>query len=289
MKKPALFTITVIASGLVAGCAVGPNYHRPAVQSPAAYRDLSENPQVQAQTASYADLPWWQVFQDPKLQELIRTAIKQNYDLQLATERINAARAQVAVMRSSLFPQVGGNANFIGGKENQEQSKFNFLTLTADAAFQLDFFGKLRRATEAARAQLLATEDARQVVVLTLVSDVASNYFTLLQLDLQLQITRDTVKTQTDSVKLTQLRLEHGVATKLDVLQAQQVLDTANTQIPDLERQIGQEEDAISILLGSYPRGIARGLNLTDQTPPPEVPAGLPSSIIERRPDIREA
>jgi outer membrane protein, multidrug efflux system len=275
--------------GVLSGCAVGPNYHRPAVQTPNSFRGPADNSQLQAQAASYADLPWWQVFQDPKLQELIRTALKQNYDLQLATERISAARAQLTVTRSSLFPQVSGNASFNGGKENLEQSKFNFLTLTADAAFQLDFFGKLRRATEAARAELLSTQDARQVVVLTLVGDVASDYFTLLQLDLQLAITRDTVKTQTDSVKLTQLRLEHGVATKLDVLQAQQVLDTANAQIPDLERQIAQEEDAISILLGNYPQDIARGIPLVEQTLPPEVPAGVPSSIIERRPDIREA
>jgi multidrug efflux system outer membrane protein len=287
--KTAKLLSAILLSGMLSGCMVGPKYHRPTIQTPAAYRDLSENPQVQAQTASYADLPWWQVFQDPKLQELIRTALKQNYDLQLATERINAARAQVAVTRSSLFPQVSANPTFTGGKENVEQSKYNFLTLTADAAFQLDFFGKLRRATEAARAEMLATEDARQVVVLTLVSDVASDYFTLLELDLQLVITQDTVRTQTDSVKLTQLRLQHGVATKLDVLQAQQVLDTANAQIPDLERQIAQQEDAISILLGSYPQGIARGLNLTDQTLPPEVPPGIPSSILERRPDIREA
>jgi multidrug efflux system outer membrane protein len=278
-----------LLSGVLSGCAVGPNYRRPTVQTPNSFRDLADNPQLQAQAVSYADLPWWQVFQDPKLQELIRTALKQNYDLQLATERISAARAQLTVTRSSQFPQVSGNGSFNGGKENTFQSKFNFLTLAADAAFQLDFFGKLRRATEAARADLLATEDARQVVVLTLVSDVASDYFTLLQLDLQLAITRDTVKTQTDSVKLTQLRLEHGVATKLDVLQAQQVLDTANTQIPDLERQIAQEEDALSILLGYYPQDIARGIPLVEQTLPPEVPAGVPSSIIERRPDIREA
>jgi len=279
----------IVGSAMLVGCMVGPKYHRPAVQTPNSFRDLADNPQLQAQTASYADLPWWQVFQDPKLQELVRTALKQNYDLQLATERINAARAQLAVTRSSLFPQVAGNADFSGGKEHLVQSRFNFLTLTADAAFQLDFFGRLRRANEAARAQLLATEDARQVVALTLVSDLASDYFTLLQLDLQLTITRETVKTQTDSVKLTQLRLDHGVATKLDVLQAQQVLDTANAAIPDLERQIAQEEDAISILLGNYPQDIARGIPLVEQTLPPEVPAGLPSSIIERRPDIREA
>ena len=288
-KKLASFMAAMMTSGLMAGCSVGPNYHRPSVQSPAAFRDLSENPQVQAQAASYADLPWWQVFQDPQLQELIRTALKQNYDLQLATERINAGRAQLAVTRSSLFPQVNGNGDFSGGKDHNSQFKSNFLTLTADAAFQLDFFGKLRRATEAARAELLATEDARQVVILTLVSDVAGDYFALLQLDLQLQITRETVKSQEDSVKLTNLRVEHGVATKLDVLQAQQVLDSANAQIPDLERRIAQEENAINILLGNYPQAVTRGRPLVEQPLPPEVPPGLPSTLIERRPDIREA
>jgi len=281
--------LAIVVCGLLAGCKVGPNYHRPSVQTPTQYRDLQEDSQRQAQAASYADLPWWQVFQDPKLQELIRTALKQNYDLQLATERINAARAQVAITRSSLFPQASGNANFQGGKESNFQTKYNFLLLTGDAAFQLDFFGRLRRATEAARAQLLATQDARQTVILTLVSDVAVDYFTLLQLDLQLQITRETVTTQTDSVKLTKFRLDRGVATKLDVLQAQQVLDTANSQIPDLERQMAQEENAISILLGDYPHDVARGLPLIEQTLPPDVPPGLPSTIIERRPDIRQA
>jgi outer membrane protein, multidrug efflux system len=289
MKKLAWFAVAMASLGLVAGCRVGPNYHRPVVKSPTAFRDLSENAQVQAQAASYADLPWWQVFQDPQLQELIRTALKQNYDLQLATERINSARAQVIVTRSNLFPRVQGNGNFAGGKESNFQTKFNFLTLTADAAFQLDFFGRLRRATEASRAQLLATEDARQTVILTLVSDVASAYFALLQLDLQLQITRNTVAAQEASVKLTNLRIEHGVATKLDVLQAQQVLDSANAQIPDLERQIAQEENAISILLGNYPQAVPRGRSLVEQSLPPEVPPGLPSSLIERRPDIREA
>lgn len=283
------FLSSMLSALLLAGCMVGPNYHRPVVQTPANYRDLSTNPQAQAQAASYADLPWWQVFQDPQLQDLIRTALKQNYDLQIAAERINAARAVVTVTRSRLFPQVGGNADFTGGKEPNFQSKYNFGLLTADAAFQLDFFGELRRATEAARAQLLATEDARQTVILTLVSDVASDYFALLELDLQLQITYQTVKTQQDSVKLTQLRVDHGVATKLDVLQAQQTLDTANATIPDLERVIAQEENAISILLGNYPQAITRGRPLVEQPLPPEVPAGLPSSLIERRPDIREA
>jgi multidrug efflux system outer membrane protein len=278
----------ISASTLMIGCMVGPNYHRPAVPAPGVFRDLSDNPQVQGQATSFADLHWWQVFQDPQLQELIRTALKQNYDLQLATERISAARAQVAITRSSLFPQVAANSNFGGGKDPTSQATYNILTLTADAAFQLDLFGRLRRATEASRAQLLATEDARDTVILTLVSDVASDYFTLLELYLELQITRDTVKSQEDSVKLTRLRLDHGLATKLDVLQSQQVLDTANAAVPDLERQIGQEEDAISILLGHYPESVRRGRPLAEQPLPPDVPPGMPSTLLERRPDIRQ-
>jgi outer membrane protein, multidrug efflux system len=287
MKTCAIFA-AISASTLMIGCMVGPNYHRPAVPTPGVYRDLSDNSQAQVQAASFADLHWWQVFQDPQLQELIRTALKENYDLQLATERIVAARAQVTITRSSLFPQVQASSNFQGGKDPTSQSTYNILALTADAAFQLDLFGRLRRATEASRAQLLATEDARDTVVLTLVSDVASDYFALLELYLELQITRDTVKSQEDSVKLTKLRLDHGLATRLDVLQAQQVLDIANAAVPDLERQIGQEEDAISILLGHYPESIRRGLPLAEQPLPPEVPPGMPSTLLERRPDIRQ-
>lgn len=280
---------SISAVCLLAGCEVGPTYHRPDVQTPAAFRTVGETQLAETQAASYADLPWWQVFQDRQLQELIRTALKQNYDLQIATERINEARAEVAITRSRLFPQVQGDAAFNGGKEGNFQTKYNFLELTADAAFQLDLFGQLRRATEASRAQLLATEDARQTVILTLVSDVASDYFALLQLDLELKITNETINAQQDSVKLTSLRLQHGVATRLDVLQAQQTLDTANAQLPDLERQIAQEENAISILLGNYPQAVPRGLPLAEQPLPPEIPPGVPSSLLERRPDIREA
>jgi outer membrane protein, multidrug efflux system len=279
----------ILAASLITGCKVGPNYKRPTIATPTTYRDFNENPQAEAQAASYADLPWWKVFQDPVLQDLIRTALKQNYDLQTATERINSARAQLTITRSSLFPQVQGEAQGTGYKEQQFQSTGNFLALTADASFQLDLFGKLRRETEAARAQVLATEMARRTVVLTLVSDVASDYFALLELDLQLKISQDTVKTQTDAVKLTNLRLNHGVATKLDVLQAQQVLDTANASIPDLERQRAQEENAISILLGNYPQEIQRGMPLVLQPLPPDVPPGMPSALLERRPDIHEA
>jgi multidrug efflux system outer membrane protein len=282
---------------MVTGCKVGPNYHKHDVQVPASFRAPSESPQAEAQSASFADLPWWQVFHDPQLQELIRTALKQNYDLQTAVERVTAARAQVGITRSNQFPQVTAEPNFTGTKTDQG-IRSNIFSLAADAVFQLDFFGRYRRATEAARAQLLGTEDAQQTVTLTLVSDVASDYFLLRDLDLQLQIAEETVKTQQNSVSLTELRLRHGIGTRLDVLQSRQVLDTANAQIPDLERQIGQTEDAISILLGNYPQDVPRGKVLGVEGPngwewseilPPQLPAGLPSALLERRPDIREA
>src|SRR5579863_1214554 len=191
VARTKMIVAAILAASLITGCKVGPNYKRPTVTLPSAYHDYNPNPQAEAQAASFADLPWWQVFQDPVLQDLIKTALKQNYDLQTATERNIAARAQLAVTRSSLFPQVHGNADFAGGKEQNFQSKSNFLALTADASFQLDLFGKLRRETEAARAQVLATQAAQQTVILTLVSDVASDYFELLELDLELQISHD--------------------------------------------------------------------------------------------------
>jgi multidrug efflux system outer membrane protein len=289
----AVFAVTAL---MLSACAVGSNYHRPVVQTPASFHGASESQQT-AQTESFADLPWWQVFHDPQLQELIRTALKQNYDLQLAVERVTAARAQVGIVRSNQFPQVSLNPTFSGGKTEQN-IKSNIFSLAADVVFQLDLFGRYRRATEAARAQLLGTQDARQTVILTLVSDVASDYFLLRDLDLQLQITKETVQTQENSVKLTDLRLTHGVGTRLDVLQARQVLDTANAQIPDLERQIGQTENAINILVGNYPQGVPRGTALGTPTPnglqwsetlPPQLPAGLTSDLLERRPDIRTA
>jgi outer membrane protein, multidrug efflux system len=297
VRASCYLAIGAVAAFTLSACKVGPTYRRPVVQTPPAFHDAGESQTAGAQASSFGDLPWWEVFHDPQLQELIRTALKQNYDLQLAVERVNAARAQVGIVRSNEFPQVSANPNFTGEKTAQA-IKANIFTLAGDAVFQVDLFGRYRRATEAARAQLLATSDAQQTVVLTLVSDVASDYFLLQDLDLQLQIAKNTVRTQEDSVKLTELRLSGGVGTKLDVLQARQVLDTANAQIPDLERQIGQTENAINILLGNYPQGVTRGAPLGVETAngwqwnellPPELPPGLPSELLERRPDIREA
>src|SRR6266851_3540524 len=291
MKHPLIHSaVLVIAASLLVGCAVGPNYRKPVVPVPSAYHGPDDHPQDQAQAASFADLPWWQVFQDSVLQDLIRRALKQNYDLQTATEKITQARAQLRVTRSDQFPQLTANANAMDERSFQGfPFTTRYGTYAADAMFQLDLWGQLRRATESSRAQLLSTEFAQRTQVLTLVSDVASDYFALLSLDLQLQITRDTIKTQEDAVKLTEYRLEHGVATILDVLQAKQVLDTANAQAPELQRQIRQEEDALSILVGDYPHLVTRGLPLVSQQLPPEVPAGLPSSLLARRPDISQA
>lgn len=297
LSRTVVLLLVALAALLVAGCKVGPNYHQPKVAIPATFQAPGVTELAPTGASSFADLPWWKVFRDPQLQQLIRSALNNNYDLLLAAERINAARAQLGITRSNEFPQILANPDFSGGK-NAEGIKSNIFSLAADANFQLDFFGRFRRATEAARAQLLATQDAQKTVVLTLVSDVASDYFELRDLDLQLRITQDTVKTQEDSVKLTELRLQHGVATRLDVLQARQVLDSANAQIPDLERLIGKAEVAISILLGKYPQTVPRGRPLAIETPegwqwtetlPPQLPPGLPSSLLERRPDVREA
>ena len=292
-----LSALLLMATMIMSACTVGPNYRRPIVQSPTSFRGADEAAQSTAQAASLADLHWWEVFHDPQLQELIRTALKQNYDLRLAVERVNSARAQVGIVRSNEFPIVSLNPEFSGGKTEQN-TKANIFSLAADVVFQVDLFGRYRRATEAARAELLATQDAQQTVVLTLISDVASDYFLLRDLDLQLQIAKQTVATQEDSVKLTELRLSHGVGTTLDVLQARQVVDTANAQIPDLERQIEQTENALSILSGDYPHGVDRNkaLGIVTQNGlewneilPPQLPAGLPSALLERRPDIRAA
>ena len=169
------YIVVSTAAAVLSACTVGPKYHRPVVQTPAAFHNPSDSQQTQAQAESFADLPWWHVFHDPQLQELIRTALKQNYDLQSAIERVTAARAQVGIVRSNQFPQVSLDPTFSGGKTDQG-IKSNIFSLAADVIFQVDLFGRYRRATEAARAQLLATQDSQQTVILTLVSDVASDY-----------------------------------------------------------------------------------------------------------------
>jgi outer membrane protein, multidrug efflux system len=286
-RKSGSWTLAILTL-LTAGCTVGPNYRRPSVPVPPTFRDLGPLKGAE-QTASFADLPWWEIFKDPILQSLIRTALEKNYDVRFAAEQVAAARAQLGITRANQFPQISAGGSYSGGKSLSTQINANLLAFTADVNYQLDLFGGLRRATEAARAALLSTEEARRTVVITLVSDIAADYFQLLALDLQLEVSRDTVRTQENSVRLTRLRVENGVATKVDMLQAQQVLDSASAQIPNLQRQIGRFEDAINSLLGNYPAAMPRGRLLTEQYLPPEVPTGLTSALLERRPDIRGA
>jgi outer membrane protein, multidrug efflux system len=275
------------------GCTLGPHYKRPAVDVPTVYRGASDTPD-KTQPASLADQKWWDLFQDKELQQLIHTALEQNYDVRIAAARVLEAQAQLGITRADQFPAanvaVGANS-----QRNPASPLFPIATngssgqLSFNAAWELDFWGKFRRATEAARANLLASQWARQQVISTLVSDVASAYFQLRELDLELEISQQTLASRRDSLKLTQLLADHGSTSMLDVRQAEQLVYTAAEQVPDLQRRIAQQENLLSTLLGQNPGAIARGLKLTDQPHAPQVPAGLPSSLLDRRPDIRQA
>lgn len=302
----------------MAACSVGPNYKRPVVNVPTAYRSPSEPdpalpPPLLAATATPAPVPaaattantnastvtsigeekWWDVFQDEQLQGLIRTALKNNYDVRIAATRVLQAQAQLGITRADQFPTLtgGGNVSSVRNPTIGPIPAYEITLgeVTASASWNVDFWGRYRRATEAARATLLANEWAQRAVISTLVADVASSYFQLRQLDRQLEISKSTLASRQDSLNLTKTLEEHGINSLLDVRQSEQLVYTAGAEIPDLERQIEQQENAISILLGNDPGQIPRGLKLTEQPHSPEVPVGLPSALLERRPDIREA
>ncbi len=278
---------------LTAGCAVGPNYKRPNVNPPGVYRGVMPQEAAQPATESLGDQKWWEVFQDEELQKLIRTALQQNFDVQIAAARILQAQAQLGITRADQFPSIAAGASAIDQRSPQQKilpafnSSANQVSLSL--AWELDFWGKYRRSTEAARANLLASQWARQEVISTLVANVASAYFQLRELDLELEISRNTLGSRQNSLKLTQLLADHGATSLLDVRQAEQLVFTAAEQVPDLERRIEQQENFISTLLGKNPGAVARGRKLTEQPHAPEVPAGLTSQLLERRPDIRQA
>jgi multidrug efflux system outer membrane protein len=278
---------------LTAGCTVGPKYKRPDVAVPDSYRGAVYEQATQTQTVPLGDQQWWDVFQDEQLRKLVRTALQQNYDLRIAASRVLEARAQLGITRADQFPTVNGGAGVVDSRTGQSKFFPPFETSTGQvnlsAAWEIDFWGKFRRATEAARASLLASAWARQEVVSTLVANVAGAYFQLRALDLQLEIAKRTLKSRQESLRLTQLLADGGSTSLLDVRQAEQLVFTAGAEVPALEQQIEQQENFLSILLGQNPGDIARGLTLTEQSQPPEVPPGLPSSLLERRPDIRQA
>lgn len=290
--QPALPALLVIL-GFACSCAVGPNYKRPAVNVPPTYRGLTPEEAAKSDARSLADEKWWEVFQDEQLKELVKTALQQNYDVRIAATRILQAQAQLGITRADQFPTVSAGLAAVNLRNPQTRNIPAFETSTTQVsgslAWDLDFWGKYRRATEAARADLLASEWAQRAVITALIADLASAYFQLRALDLQLEISQRTLSSRQDSLRLTRLLADGGSTSMLDVRQAEQLVFTAASEVPALEQQIEQEENFISTLIGHNPAPVPRGRKLTEQEHPPKVPAGLPSSLLERRPDIRAA
>jgi len=285
MRKLAIVFILLIAA---AGCTVGPNYKRPDVKVPDQFRGAAEK-----ESTSIGDEQWSEVFQDPQLQEMIRVALQQNYDVRIAATRIEQARAQLGITRADQFPTVTGNADISKQKTqtfpNQPSVKYSTGGVGVAANWNLDFWGKYRRATEAARADLVGSEWGRREVIRTLISDVARAYFQLRELDLELEISQNTLASRQDSLKLIQTLADRGMRSEIDVRQAEQLVYGAGGIVVDLQRQIGQQENFVRTLLGENPGDVDRGQKLTEQAHLPQVPSGLPSSLLERRPDIRQA
>jgi multidrug efflux system outer membrane protein len=296
LRTPAAIGAVMLVASVMSGCMVGPDYKRPIVDTPGGYRTADAgNPAAgaTAAAASFGDQQWSQVFEDETLQTLIRTALEHNFDLQLAAARILEAQAQVGITRADQFPNVSAGVNVLGERPSVAlgfpSTNLAAVEAQASAAWELDFWGKYRRATESARAQLLASQWAQRAVVTTLISQVSSGYFGLRALDLELDISKRTLQSRLESLQLANVRERGGVTSLLDVRQAEQLVYGATSEIASLERQIAQQENFLSVLLGGFPGPVARGRSLTDQPHQPEVPAGLPSALIERRPDIQRA
>jgi multidrug efflux system outer membrane protein len=292
-----LITASLIVSLLSSSALAQTSGQRPPVKVPDDFR--GREPVAPPDANSIGDLKWFEVFQDEQLQQLIRTAIAQNYDLRLAVARINAARANVGLVRSNQFPQLAAGADLtttrtsgtsgsgVPGVEGRKRS-FGEVVLNL-LTFEIDLFGRRRQETKAARAQLKSTEEDRKTITTVVVSDVATNYFVLLELDAELDIAKRTLAAREESLRLITARQQGGLATMLDVRQAEELVYQASQTIPDAERLIAQTENQISLLLGNNPGSIPRGASLAQQRELPAVPTGLPSSLLERRPDIKSA
>jgi NodT family efflux transporter outer membrane factor (OMF) lipoprotein len=282
---------------LCAGCTVGPNYKRPDVAVPASFR--APEPITSTQGDSLANLKWFDVFKDEQLDSLIRTALEHNFDLRVAMARVEEARAGLGIVRSNQFPNFGAQGGVDITRLSRDgatplpaaflpQQNRNFGNASLNLlSYEIDIWGKLRRATESARASLLSAEENRKAVITTLISDVATAYLTLRELDYTLEISERTLRTREQSLELTQSRQTGGVSTLLDLRQAQQLVDTAAQTIPGIRQQMEQTENLIRLLLGDSPGTVVRGKDFMSQGLPPEVPPGLPSELLERRPDIR--
>jgi multidrug efflux system outer membrane protein len=289
-RRAVSFLVCLLPSFLFGGCSpVGPNYKRPQMDPPPQYRFTAD----QAQAESLADAPWWRIFDDPVLQALIRDAIANNLDLKAAAARVEFARAQAGIAKSYLYPQVDATVDYpvrqtVGGSEGtgdvQNGGVYGFRL-----AWELDLFGRIRREHEAAVARMLASEQGRRGVLVTLVGDVASTYFLLRQLDLQLEISRRTLATNDQTVDYFQMRLDGGVSNRLEVDRIRANREATAAKIPDLEKQVAIAEDALSVLLARPPGPISRSALLIDAAAPPAIPTGVPASLLERRPDVVQA
>ena len=285
----ATLSTLAVAGVLLAGCAVGPSYHRPAVTVP---EQLRGQP-VTADAGSLADQAWWQVFQDDSLKALVDEALRNGYDVRLAAWRVEEARANAGIASAGYWPQLQVQGDWTRGRQSSfagfVSSPQNLYDVNAGLSWEIDLWGRIRRSNEAALAQALASEEARRGVLLSLVSDVATGYFQLRELDEQLAVAKRTAEAFQGSWELFNRRLQAGAASALDTSSAEVSLASASAAVPDLERQIEAQENRLCLLLGRPPGPIARGAALGDQALPPAVPAGLPSDLLRRRPDLRQA
>ena len=290
--------VLTAAAVLTTACTMGPNYKRPVVEIPSAHRGATDATQVGA-SASLADLKWFDVFRDDTLTGLVSTALQQNFEVRIAAERVLQARAAYGISRADRWPAVDASAGVTAARASQRGANrglppeadtgVSYIDAGFSIGWELDVWGRVRRLNEAARAQYLATEEARRGVITTLVADVSETYLQLRALDLELEIARRTRDVATDSFRLTETRRTGGVASGLDVRQAEQLLYTATGRIASLEREIAETENTLNLLLGRPPGDVSRGRPLEAIQAPPSVPAGLPSDLLERRPDVRQA
>jgi len=301
-RRVAQTVIAGLLALMVVGCTVGPNYKRPSATTPQSFRgalapEIAPAANVES---SLGDQQWSAVFQDPVLQRLVTEALQNNLDLRVAATRVLQAQAQVGIIHSQQLPSLSAGGSYsalqlpstLAGTNSDgtpANSFFNGGGFSASAAWNLDFWGMYRRQTEAARAELLASQWAQKATRAALVQQVAEAYFQLRSLDAQLEITKNTIKARQDSLQLTQTLEKYGAGSLADTRQAEELLHAAQANLPELRRQIAVQENTISILLGHNPEGIDRGLDVADQPHPQEVPTGIPSQLLERRPDIQRA
>jgi multidrug efflux system outer membrane protein len=286
----------LLAAATATACTVGPNFKRPVVLLPDTFRGDGAATENAAKTIALGDQAWWDVFQDDRLRELIGTALRQNFDLRIAAARIVEAQAQFRITRADQFPTVDAHGSATRSRAARSVVPFALdpyelsdFRLAVAATWEVDFWGKYRRATEAARAALVATEWGRRAVTTSLITQVAGAYFEMQSLDVQREIATRALASRREALRLTEIAARGGAVSFLDVRGAEQLVFTAAGTIADLDRQIAQQENDISVLLGLNPAAVPRGNSLAQQVRLPEVPAGLPSALLDRRPDINEA